>query len=218
MDEKIFISKQISKYATSGKLIEFIDKLNVPSITNYAHVQASGDKDSDGNTIYSNIGIKMLDYSNGTGEKTISVEANISSDDLLFILNKVKIGLKNFQLPAQDKIFGKADKDGRSKVTKLTIKREQVNSKGEEKKYPWFVEIENGTGVKASNTTTGGTYIKPKTYHCDAKVNINLSDLDMFSLLTRVESYVRVWELAFAARNVRQAREYMIAASEANKK
>ena len=72
MDEKIFISKQISKYATSGKLIEFIDKLNVPPITNYAHVQASGDKDSDGNTIYSNIGIKMLDYSNGTGEKTIS--------------------------------------------------------------------------------------------------------------------------------------------------
>ena len=191
MDEKIFISKQISKYATSGKLIEFIDKLNVPPITNYAHVQASGDKDSDGNTIYSNIGIKMLDYSNGTGEKTISVQYNI---------------------------FGKADKDGKSKVTKLTIKREQVNSKGEEKKYPWFVEIENGTGVKASNTTTGGTYIKPKTYHCDAKVNINLSDLDMFSLLTRVESYVRVWELAFAARNVRQAREYMIAASEANKK
>ena len=128
-----YISRQIVKYATSGKLIEFTDKLNLPPVTTYAHVQASGDKDDKGKGIYSNIGIIMLDYSKGTGDKTVSVEANISSDDLMYVFEKLKIGLKNFQLPPQDKIFGESDADGKSKVTKLLIKREHM--KGEEESY-----------------------------------------------------------------------------------
>lgn len=203
-----YISRQIAKYATSNKLIEFIDKLNLPPMTTYAHVQANGDKDDKGKAIYSNIGITMLDYSNGTGDSKISVEANISSDDLMFVFEKLKIGLKNFQLPSQDKIFGEPDADGKSKVTKLLIKREHMKGT-EESKYPWYIQIENGTGIKATNTATGGTYIKSGSYRCEAKVYINLADLDMYRLLSRVQSYVSVWELTYAPKQIRLAKDFI---------
>ena len=210
-----YISRQIVKYATSGKLIEFTDKLNLPPVTTYAHVQANGDKDDKGKGIYSNIGITVLDYSKGTGDKTVSVEANISSDDLMYVFEKLKIGLKNFQLPPQDKIFGEPDADGKSKVTKLLIKREHMKGE-EESKYPWYIQIENGVGIKAINTSTGGTYIKSGSYKCEAKVGINLTDLDMYRMLSRVQTYVSVWELTFAPRLVRFAKEQMAHAGEEN--
>ena len=210
-----YISRQIAKYATSNKLIEFTDKLNLPPMTTYAHVQANGDKDDKGKTIYSNIGITMLDYSKGTGDNTVSVEANISSDDLMFVFEKLKIGLKNFQIPSQDKIFGEPDTDGNSKVTKLLIKREHMKGT-EESKYPWYVQIENGIGVKATNTSTGGTYIKSGSYKCEAKVGINLTDIDMYRLLSRVQSYVAVWEITYAPKLIKLAKDYISRSGEEN--
>ena len=44
MSEERYFSRQIAKYATSKKLIEFNDKLRLPPLEYYAHVQASGDK------------------------------------------------------------------------------------------------------------------------------------------------------------------------------
>ena len=62
MSEDLFISRQIAKYATNKKLIEFTDKMRVPPVDFYAHVQANGDKDKNGNNINSLIGITLLDY------------------------------------------------------------------------------------------------------------------------------------------------------------
>lgn len=210
-----YISRQISKYATSNKLIEFIDKLSLPPMSTYAHVQANGDKDDDEKMIYSNIGIKMLDYSNGTGDNIVSVEANISSDDLMFVFEKLKIGLKNFQLPPQDKIFGEPDADGRSKVTKLVIKRDHMRG-DKESTHPWYIAIENGTGIKAIYEATGGTYIKAGSYKCDAKVYVNLADIDMYRLLSRVKSYVSVWELTYAPKQIRLAKDFIARSGEEN--
>ena len=107
MSEERFISRQISKYATTKKLIEFNDKMRLPPVEYYAHVQATGDKNHEGKNVTSLIGITMLDYSNGTGDKTVSVEANITPDELMYIFSKLNQGVEKFEM-AQDKIFGES--------------------------------------------------------------------------------------------------------------
>lgn len=209
MSEGRYISRQIAKYATNKKLIEFTDKLSLPPAESYAHVQANGDKDTNGNTIYSNIGITMLDYTNGTGDHTVCVEANIFSDELMFVLSKLNQGVENFRM-SQDKIFGEPDKEGRSKVTKLLVTRAAKDNKGQVRNFPWFIQIENGTGIKEKNPSTGGFFIKANSYQADTKVYINLNDFDMYKLLSRVESYVSVWELTYAPKQVRIAKEMLL--------
>ncbi|MBE5040778.1 hypothetical protein [Ructibacterium gallinarum] len=213
MSGKQYISWQIAKYATDKKLIEFTDKLKLPPVEFYAHVQANGDKTADGNAIYSNIGMKLLDYSNGTGDKTVSVEVNVSSDELMFVFEKLRQGVEEFST-SQEKIFGKPDEKGRCKVTKLLIIRATKDKAGKERKYPWFIQVENGTGVKVKNDKTGGTYIRANSFVADAKVYINLNDIDMFKLLSRVSSYVSVWEVTYAPRQLRAAKEIMQNAKE----
>ena len=208
MSEKQYISWQIAKYATDKKLIEFTDKLNLPPVEFYAHVQANGDKNAAGNTIYSNIGMKLLDYTNGTGDKTVSVEANVSSDELMFVFEKLRQGVEEFSIN-QEKIFGEPNEKGRCKVTKLLMIRATKDKSGKERKYPWFIQVENGTGVKVKNSKTGGTYMQANSYAADAKVFINLNDIDMFKLLSRVSSYVYVWEVTYAPRQLRAAKEIM---------
>ena len=209
MSEERYISRQIAKYATNKKLIEFTDKLSLPPTESYAHIQANGDKDTKGNTIYSNIGITMLDYTNGTGDNTVSVEANIFSDELMFVLSKLNQGVENFRM-SQDKIFGEPDQDGRCKVTKLMVTRAVKDNKGQLRNFPWFIQIENGTGIKEKNPSTGGFFIKANSYKVNTKVYINLNDIDMYKLLSRVASYVSVWELTYAPRQVRAAKEILL--------
>lgn len=214
MSGRQYISWQIAKYATDKKLIEFTDKLKLPPVEFYAHVQANGDKDANGDTLYSNIGIKLLDYTNGTGDKTVSVEANISSDALMFVFEKLRQGVAEFST-SQEKIFGEPDEKGRCKVTKLLIIRTAKDKTGKECKYPWFIRVENGTGVKVKNSKTGGTYMQANSFIADAKVYINLNDIDMFKLLSRVSSYVSVWEVTYAPRQLRAAKEIIQNAREA---
>ena len=209
MGEERFISRQIVKYATTKKLIEFNDKLRLPPVDNYAHVQATGDKNREGKNVTSLIGIKMLDYSNGTGAKTVSVEANISPDELMYVFSKLNQGVEKFEM-TQDKIFGEPDASGKCSVTKLKIIRATVDAKGKPRNYPWFIQIENGKGVKVVNSTSGGSYIQPKSYVEEAKVYININDFDLFKLLSRVQSFINVWEVTYVPQRIRKAKEILL--------
>lgn len=218
MGEERFISRQIVKYATTKKLIEFNDKLRLPPVDNYAHVQATGDKNREGKNVTSLIGIKMLDYSNGTGAKTVSVEANISPDELMYVFSKLNQGVEKFEM-TQDKIFGEPDASGKCSVTKLKIIRATVDAKGKPRNYPWFIQIENGKGVKVVNSTSGGSYIQPKSYVEEAKVYININDFDLFKLLSRVQSFINVWEVTYVPQRIRKAKEIVFSnTKEAQKK
>ena len=208
MSEEKYFSRQIAKYATSKKLIEFNDKLRLPPLEYYAHVQASGDKGKDGKNATSLIGVTLLDYSNGTGNKTVSVEANISPDELMYVFSKLNQGVERFEMQ-QEKIFGDPDENGKSRVTKLKIMRATKDKDGKPRNYPWFIQIENGTGVKATNTKSGGTYIKANSYKEEAKVYINVNDLDFFKLLSRVSSFVHAWEVTYVPQRIKQAKEIM---------
>lgn len=207
MNEALFISRQITKYATNKKLIEFTDKMRAPAVDFYAHIQANGDKDKDGKNINSLIGITMLDYSAGTGGKTVSVDANVSPDELLYVFSKLQQGVESFEF-TQEKIFGEADDKGKSSVTKLKIIRATKDKNGKPRNYPWYVQIENGKGIKSQNAT-GGFYMQGGTYEMEKSVFININDVDMFKLLSRVSSFVSVWELTYAPQIMRRAKEIL---------
>lgn len=206
MSGEVYISRQIAKYATDKKLIEFNDKMRLPPVECYAHIQATGDKNKDGKNVNSLIGIIMLDYSNGTGNKTISVEANITPDELMYVFSKLNQGVERFEM-TQDKIFGEPDENDQCSVTKLKIMRATVDAKGKPRNYPWFVQIENGKAVKAKNEKSGGSYIKANTYVAGARVFVNINDFDMFKLLSRVQSFINAWECTYSPDRIRQAKQ-----------
>lgn len=157
MDEQR-IQKQIAIYMTDKKLCEFNDKLKLAPVDYYAHVHAQGEKQEDGSRQRSCIGMVLQDYSNGTGDKTVRVMANLSPEFFAYALSRVSIGVENFDFN-EEKIFGEPDSNGLSVVTKTTIKRASYGKNGEPRNYPWFIMVENGRAVK-EKTQKGGVHMK----------------------------------------------------------
>lgn len=189
---KEYISNQISVYKTNKKLIEFKDKLKYSSVLNYAHIHSYGEKDENGRNINSNIGVLLQDYSNGTGEKTVRVEFNMSPSDVKYVFSRLNLGQANFELN-QEKISPIQNENGRNFVSKLIIKRASVGTDGKPRNYPWTIAVENGYGM-AAKAQTGGTYIMANSYKPEKKVAININDQDLFKLLDRVTTFINVWE------------------------
>ena len=214
MSEQNYISRQITVYKTDKKLIEFIDKLKAAPINCYAHIHSFGDKDEDGVRQTSCIGITLQDYSKGTGKQNIRVTANISPDEAEYILIQLKNQALDFELK-QEKIFGEPDKNGRAKVTKLRIIRAETGKDGKKRTYPWYVEIGNGTGVKAK-TDKGGFFIKSDSYKEEGKVFININDLDFFKLMNRVSRYINAWEQTVAPQVIMLGKQALNEAQESN--
>ena len=205
MNEQNYISRQIAVYKTDKKLVELVDKLNPAPLELYAHIHAHGDDAEDGRRVYSNIGVVLQDYSSGTGTNTKRATANLLPDEALYIFSRVQNGVETFEFHT-DKIFGQPDKDGRSQVTKLTVKRANIGSDGKTRRFPWYIEIENGTGIPAK-TQIGGTYCQPGSFVSAVKLFANLNDLDFFKLFCRASQYITAWELANAPALIRQARK-----------
>lgn len=199
-----YISNQISVYKNSKTLVEFQDKLKVASLESYAHIHADGEISDNGPKRHSLIGILMKDYSNGTGNKAVTVTANISPEEAKFILSRITAGFSEYTFQ-QEKIFGDKDASGYSKVSKVRIIRATKDAKGNPRNLPWYIEVENGKGIPLKNAT-GGTYMKAKSFISEGKVYANLSDLDLFKLLSRVSSYIDSWEKAIAPPLIKQAK------------
>lgn len=190
--EKEYISNQIAVYKTNKKLIEFKDKLKYASVLNYAHIHSYGEKDANGKNINSNIGIKLQDYSNGTGDKMVVVDFNMSPKDIKYVFSRLNLGQSNFELK-QDKISPVTSENGKNFVSKLSIKRASVGTDGKPRNYPWSIVIENGYGT-AAKAQTGGTYIMPNSYKTEKMVYININDQDLFKLLDEVTTFINAWE------------------------
>lgn len=204
-----YISNQIAVYKNSKTLLEFQDKLKVAPITSYAHIHAGGEKGADGKRVHSLIGILMKDYSKGTGDKAVTVCANISPQEAKFILSRLSAGFQEYTFQ-QDKIFGDKDEQGYSKVSKVRIIRATKDGKGNVRKLPWYVEVENGKGIPQQNAN-GGTHMKPNSFVSTGKVYANLSDLDLFDLLSSVSSYIDCWEHAIAPSLITKAKNAVAA-------
>lgn len=193
------VSSQIAVYKTDKALLEFIDNLKPASSLFPAHIHATGDMSEGGER--SLIHLNMLDYSNGTGDNTVSVYANISPEEARYIYSASFNHLWDFSF-SQEKIFGIPDDDGYSIVTKLNIARYDTDTKENKRNFPWFVEIQNGRGIAVRNSN-GGRYCKKNSYICDRKVSLFINDKDFFTLFCRVDAYIRAFELEFAFREKR---------------
>ena len=207
-------TNQIVKIQTSKKLIAFYDKLKTVESTNYAQLHAKGEKDSSGIKHSSLIGITIQDYSNGTGQNNVIAQFNLEPEQIQYLLTRVEWGIQDFEWPSDksDKIFGDPDKSGMSTAQRLQITRHSFRQDGTLINNPWFVAISNGRGIRVKSKT-GGYYMKGGSYIQDKYVFINLSDMDMYKLLKRVDTYIRMWEIFVPARNIvsgrRQVAEYI---------
>ena len=156
---------------------------------------------------YSCIGVVLQDYSNGTGDKTVRVTANLSPGFFPFVLSRMQNDLDRFDF-TEDKIFGEPDEHGLSTVTKLSVKRASVGNDGKPRNYPWCFIVENGRAVK-EKTATGGTHIKSGTYKKQRSVYVNINDLDFFNLVYRTTRFIESWELTYGPKLIRDARKLL---------
>lgn len=181
------VSGQIAVYKTDKALLELWDRLKPASELFPAHIHAAGEDAEQGE--YSLIRLNMLDYSS---ENRIKVYANISPEEAIYIYSALFCHLLGFEF-SQEKIFGIPDESGYSTVTKLQIARYDVDSKGNIRRYPWYVEIQNGRGIADTNAN-GGRHCRKGSYICDKMVRLSVSDLDMFKLFKKADSYIRAFE------------------------
>ena len=118
------VRNSIAVYKTDRKLVELRDKLNPSFWGNYAELHGHADVDGNGK-VYSNIGVVLYDYSNGTGNNTVKVYVNVTPEDIYWLYNALTSHTENFELE-QTKIFGQPDNNGYSQMTKLRIARAGV--------------------------------------------------------------------------------------------
>ena len=201
------IQPQIAIYMTNKKLCEFNDKLKAAPVEYYGHLHAQGEKVEGERSQRSCIGIVLQDYSNGTGNKTVRVSANLAPEFFAFALSRVSLGVELFEF-YEEKIFGDPDKEGKSMVTKVSIKRASVGPDGKKRNYPWCVIVENGRAVK-EGTQMGGVHMKKGSYQKERQVFVNINDYDFFRLMQQTTRYINAWELTNGPKKIREAMQIM---------
>lgn len=210
------IQPQIAIYMTNKKLCEFNDKLKAAPVEYYGHLHAQGEKVEGERSQRSCIGIVLQDYSNGTGNNTVRVSANLSPEFFAYALSRVSLGVELFEF-YEEKIFGDPDKEGKSMVTKVSVKRASVGQDGKPRNYPWCVIVENGRAIK-EGTQTGGVHMKKGSYQKERAVFVNINDYDFFRLMQQTTRYINAWELTNGPKKIREAMQVMeqMRASERN--
>ena len=201
------IQPQIAIYMTNKKLCEFNDKLKAAPVEHYGHLHAQGEKVEGERSQRSCIGIVLQDYSNGTGNNTVRVSANLSPEFFAYALSRVSLGVELFEF-YEEKIFGDPDKEGKSMVTKVSVKRASVGQDGKPRNYPWCVIVENGRAIK-EGTQTGGVHMKKGSYQKERAVFVNINDYDFFRLMQQTTRYINVWELTNGPKKIREAMQIM---------
>ncbi|MCF2661190.1 hypothetical protein [Pseudoflavonifractor phocaeensis] len=201
------IQPQVAIYMTNKKLCEFNDKLKAAPVEYYGHLHAQGEKVEGERSQRSCIGIVLQDYSNGTGNKTVRVSANLAPEFFAYALSRVSLGVELFEF-YEEKIFGDPDKEGKSMVTKVSIKRASVGPDGKKRNYPWCVIVENGRAIK-EGTQTGGVHMKKGSYQKERQVFVNINDYDFFRLMQQTTRYINAWELTNGPKKIREAMQIM---------
>ena len=201
------INQQVAIYMTNRKLCEFNDKLKAAPVEYYAHIHAQSEKIPGAARQRSCIGMVLQDYTNGTGNATIRVAANLPPEFFFYALSRVTQGVEVFDF-YEEKIFGTPDEQGYSSVTKASIKRASYGQDGQPRKYPWCIQVENGKAIK-EETSTGGIHMKKGTYKKERSVFVNISDYDFYRLMLQTSRYIQAWELTVAPKRIREAQQIL---------
>lgn len=190
------VSDQICKIQNDKKLISFHDRLRAALPGSYAQLHAKGEFAEDNHKVNSLIGISIQDYSNGTGERNIITRFHLSPEQVQFFLTRLTAGFQEFDWSVS-KIFGEPDQNGYSIAQQFSISRHSRTSDGQEMKNPWRIQIINGRGIKVKNRN-GGSYMQSGSFHAEKTAFIQLTDMDLYLLLKRVDAYITEWEHCIA--------------------
>lgn len=190
------ISPQICKVQTDRKLIAVYDQLKCAALTHYAQIHAKGEYKENDHKANSLIKITIQDYSNGTGDKNVIAQFNLAPEQIQFILTRITTGFQEFEW-SQSKIYGAPDAQGYSTAQQFSISRHTNDSSGRPMKSPWRIQIVNGKGVKVQNQK-GGSYMKSGSFLSEKNAFIQLTDMDLYTLLKRTDSYIANWEAYIA--------------------
>ena len=190
------ISPQICKIQTDRKLIAVYDQLKCAALTHYAQLHAKGEYKENDHKANSLIRLTIQDYSNGIGDKNIIAQFNLAPEQIQFILTRITAGFQEFEW-SQSKIYGAPDAQGYSTAQQFSISRHTNDSSGRLMKSPWRIQIVNGKGVKVQNQK-GGSYMKSGSFLSEKNAFIQLTDMDLYTLLKRTDSYITNWEACMA--------------------
>ena len=190
------ISPQICKVQTDRKLIAVYDQLKCAALTHYAQIHAKGEYKENDHKANSLIKLTIQDYSNGTGDKNIIAQFNLAPEQIQFILTRITAGFQEFEW-SQSKIYGAPDAQGYSTAQQFSISRHTNDSSGRPMKSPWRIQIVNGKGMKVQNQK-GGSYMKSGSFLSEKNAFIQLTDMDLYTLLKRTDSYITNWEACIA--------------------
>jgi len=190
------ISPQICKVQTDRKLIAVYDQLKCAALTHYAQLHAKGEYKENDHKANSLIKVTIQDYSNGTGDKNVIAQFNLAPEQIQFILTRITAGFQEFER-SQSKIYGAPDAQGYSTAQQFSISRHTTDSSGRPMKSPWRIQIVNGKGVKVQNQK-GGSYMKSGSFLSEKNAFIQLTDMDLYTLLKRTDSYITNWEACMA--------------------
>lgn len=92
--------------------------------------------------------------------------------------------------------------------TAVSISRHSLASDGREMKNPWRIQIINGRGIKVQNRN-GGSYMQSGSFQMDKSAFIQLTDMDLYLLLKRVDAYVTEWERCIAPPLISNGKEML---------
>ena len=190
------VSPQICKVQTDRKLIAVYDQLKCAALTHYAQLHAKGEYKENDHKANSLIKVTIQDYSNGTGDKNVIAQFNLAPEQIQFILTRITAGFQEFEW-SQNKIYGAPDAQGYSTAQQFSISRHTNDSSGRPMKSPWRIQIVNGKGVKVQNQK-GGSYMKSGSFLSEKNAFIQLTDMDLYTLLKRTDSYITNWEACMA--------------------
>ena len=190
------VSPQICKVQTDRKLIAVYDQLKCAALTHYAQLHAKGEYKENDHKANSLIKVTIQDYSNGTGDKNVIAQFNLAPEQIQFILTRITAGFQEFEW-SQSKIYGAPDAQGYSTAQQFSISRHTNDSSGRPMKSPWRIQIVNGKGVKVQNQK-GGSYMKSGSFLSEKNAFIQLTDMDLYTLLKRTDSYITNWEACMA--------------------
>lgn len=182
------VSRQISVYKTKSALLELNNCMRPASALVPWHIHAEGRGDESG---YSLVRAVMVDYADK--DNSISVYANLSPELVKYLYVQICQGMEEFSY-FQQKIFhaeGAARDQGI--VTCFSISRHAYDAEGKERRMPWMVNIQNGTGRIAHNKN-GGQFCEKGSYRKEKEVSVSLRDEDIFVLFTRADSVIRAFE------------------------
>lgn len=201
------VSDQISKIQTDKKLIALYDRLRHSDFSHYAQLHAKGEYAEQNRKVNSLIGVKIQDYSNGTGERNVITQFNLTPEQIQFFLTRISAGFAEFEW-TQSKIFGSPDAQGYSTAQQFIISRHVASSNGQPLKNPWRIQISNGKGIRIQNQK-GGAYMQSGSYVAEKTAFIQLTDMDFFTLLKRADSYIKNWEACIAPSLIQNGKQML---------